>query len=61
LDELVFYQDKFQQTIDKFNMAINEKAKKSKLQADIINILSHKFGQPPQQGHVQSQELSNKK
>jgi hypothetical protein len=44
LDELVFYQDKFQKVIDKFNMAINDKTKKSKLQADIINTLSQKFG-----------------
>lgn len=43
----MFYQDKYQQVIDKFNMAINDKTKKPKLQADIVNIFSQIFGQPP--------------
>ena len=35
IEEISFYQEKYRQLIEKFNSAINDKTKKSKLQADV--------------------------
>jgi hypothetical protein len=40
-------------------MAINEKTKKPKLQADIINILSLKYGEIPPQPNLPQWQHSN--
>jgi len=54
LEELMFYQEKYAQLIEKFNTSLNDKTKKPKLQSDVLAILSDNFkahsnaNQPPQ-------------
>ncbi len=46
IEEISFYQEKYRLLIEKFNSAINDKTKKSKLQADVQVITVENYGSP---------------